>query len=314
MSNFDLTILIPAYNEEKSILELLKSVEKSHLIGIKTEVKVLINGSLDKTLAIVTNFIRTKKNDSVLWTVSDIKQRGKTKALNVGLSLSKSEIIINVDADCQLETNSLAIIYTKLKTNKEFLLVGGLDKPDFRYSDKKSLLYQFQIVHQIYREVRGRVLPVGRLMGYKHSIIENFPQFLHSEDTWLALDIAEKHGWRTVSVLTDAVVKFSPALNWLDYIKQESRFECGLPQIMAQFPELEEIYNQRRINIKQKSKKQIELEIFEKMDILKIPRERWTQMSDIIDSIIVENAQVMKKQLISKDGNWDPIGSTKNEC
>ena len=56
------------------------------------------------------------------------------------------------------------------------------------------------------------------------------------------------------------------------------------------------------------------MEIFEKMDILKIPRERWTQMSDIIDSIIVENAQVMKKQLISKDGNWDPIGSTKNEC
>ena len=65
--------------------------------------------------------------------------------------------------------------------------------------------------------------------------------------------------------------------------------------------------------MKQKSRKQIEQEVFNKMDKLKIPRIRWAQMNDIIDSIIVENAKVMKKLLISDSGNWDPIGSTKNE-
>ncbi len=211
----------------------MKSIDKSELAGITIEVKILINGSTDKTLAIVTNFIGTKKDDNILWTVLDLKQKGKTKALNEGLFLSRSEIIVDVDSDCRLEPDSLVKLYSKLKTNKELLLVGGLDKPDFKCSDKKSLLYQFQVVHQIYRETRGRVLPVGRLMGYKRSSLDKFPEFLHSEDTWLALDLAKKHGWKSVKVLMNAVVNFLPALNWLDYIKQESRFECGLPQILA---------------------------------------------------------------------------------
>lgn len=311
MSKIDLTILIPAYNEEKSILDLLKSINRSNLAGIMTEAIVLINGSTDKTLNVVMNFIRTKKNSNILWTVSDIKKGGKTEALNVGLSLSKSEIIVNVDADCRLEKYSLVRVYDKLRINKGLLLVGGLDKPDFRHSDQNNLLYQYQRVSQIYREVRGRVLPVGRLMGYKRSNIGKFPKSLHSEDTWLALDIAKRYGWESIKVIPDAVVNFSPALNWPDYIKQESRFERGFQQLLDRFPELENIYNQRRANIKHKSKEQTELEVLEKMAEFKIPRERWTELSDIINPIIAENSLMMKYQLISIKGNWDPVESTK---
>ncbi|MBI5358595.1 glycosyltransferase family 2 protein [Candidatus Amesbacteria bacterium] len=313
MHNIDLTILVPAYNEEKSILKLLNSINAANLNKINTEIIVLINGSTDNTTQVVNNFKKKKKNSNLSWVIFETNERGKTKALNLGLSMSKSEIIINIDADCKIKKESLIMIFNKLKICEQLLLVGGLDRPDFRCSDKQSLLYQFQVVHQIYREVRGRVLPVGRLMGYKRSSFDKFPKYLHSEDTWLALDLAKRHGWKSVKILTDAVVNFSPALNWLDYIKQESRFECGLPQILDQFPELENIYNQRRINVEQKSKDKIESEIFEKMDMFKIPRERWTQMNDIIDSVIIENALIMNKQLISKDGNWDPTRSTKNE-
>ena len=83
----NLSIIIPAYNEEKTIIELLKKVAEVNLDEVNKEVIVIDDFSSDNTLKLLeqnkdlfTNLIKLKKN------------MGKGAAVKEGLSIAK-EII-----------------------------------------------------------------------------------------------------------------------------------------------------------------------------------------------------------------------------
>jgi peptidoglycan-N-acetylglucosamine deacetylase len=87
------SILIPAYNEEKSIRRTIESILASNYPKKKFEIIVIDDGSKDKTLSIANRFkskivkIYTKTNG------------GKGTALNLGIKKSKGDIIFSMDAD-----------------------------------------------------------------------------------------------------------------------------------------------------------------------------------------------------------------------
>lgn len=311
MDNVSFTILVPAFNEEKNITSLLESIADSHFDRLTYfEVIVLPNGCTDNTSNIVKRFIGDNKSSHISWKIVETDNRQKSSALNLGLKNVSSEIVMNVDADCRLDPQCLNRVFGEFR-DLALLVIGALDVPNFSGRNKNELLYQFQKVHQIYREARGRVLPVGRVLAYRKSAIELFPPFLHSEDTWLALDVAKRRGWKTIKVLMEAIVYFVPATNWLDYLKQESRFECGLPQILGHFPELEPVFDNRRKGRDGLSAHEVEKIISQKLSEEGISYSRFTEMRDIMDPIIVENSRVLQAQLIDDNGRWDPIKSTK---
>lgn len=96
------SIVIPAYNEEKYILPTLKSIEQQNMANY--EVIVVANGCTDATEEIVK-----KKVNEKIRTLS-LPKANVSVARNAGALNAAGEILVFLDADTQLATNTLQLI------------------------------------------------------------------------------------------------------------------------------------------------------------------------------------------------------------
>jgi cellulose synthase/poly-beta-1,6-N-acetylglucosamine synthase-like glycosyltransferase len=87
------SVIIPAYNEEKSIARTIESIIASDYPKNKFEIIVVDDGSKDKTLEIA------KKYKSKIVKIFTKKNGGKGTALNFALKKVTGEIIFSMDAD-----------------------------------------------------------------------------------------------------------------------------------------------------------------------------------------------------------------------
>ena len=112
-----ISILIPAYNEEKVIG---KTIESALEIDYpKKEVIIIDDGSTDKTLLIAKRFQR----DNVK--VLHKENSGKATALNYGINFAKGEILTILDADTIAGKNSLKEIVKVFENAPEAGGVAG---------------------------------------------------------------------------------------------------------------------------------------------------------------------------------------------
>jgi len=96
-----LTVVIPAYNEEQGISEIMTRVLSARQglkkIGIDTmELIVVDDGSKDKTVSIANKF---SENDPLVRVISHKKNKGYGGALKTGFSQASGELIGFLDAD-----------------------------------------------------------------------------------------------------------------------------------------------------------------------------------------------------------------------
>lgn len=298
-----LSILIPAHNEQKNITNLLKDILNSSL-DTKYEVLILENGSTDDTVKRVKGFIDEVKMNN--FRLIELKTSGKTKALNKGIKESQGEIIMQIDSDCRIKENTIALLINELE-NPLIKLIGALDVPTYESIDKTTLLYKTLRSQELYRLARGRVIPIGRCLAFKRDLNIIYPEDIHSEDNWLTLNVAKKFGWEAVKVLLTSIVAYKPPLNWGDFLRQETRFDQGYLQIMAKFPEFEEVYNSRRKNkIDQNS---IINQVIDQLKDENIEKEIFFYFKDILSKIITENSESTIPEF--QGGSWNSINSTK---
>ena len=90
-------IIIPTYNEEKTLPRLLAKVLTASTSGLKKEVIVIDDGSNDNTKQILEQF---KKQIKIL---SHSHNKGKGASIRNGLKHTKSDIIIIQDADLEYD-------------------------------------------------------------------------------------------------------------------------------------------------------------------------------------------------------------------
>lgn len=116
-----ISVLTPSYNRGNLLGNLYQSLIRQDFYDF--EWVVVDDGSTDSTDEIVDKFIQEKK-----LIITYIKQSngGKHKALNRGVKESNGELILIVDSDDSLPKDSLSIIYSHYKENKENPLIGGV--------------------------------------------------------------------------------------------------------------------------------------------------------------------------------------------
>ena len=96
------SVLIPAYNEERVIERSVRQVLASERVEL--EVIVIDDGSSDRTSAVVNEHFAGDPRVRLL----TIPNGGKANALNLGLGLANGEIVIALDADTQFEPTTIA--------------------------------------------------------------------------------------------------------------------------------------------------------------------------------------------------------------
>ncbi len=100
---FNLSVLVPAYNEGKTIKQLLRKVSQVELVENMGMEIVLVNDcSTDNTLTEVAQFM-TENPEVKLVLHSHAKNQGKGAAIRSAIALSTGNIIIIQDADLEYE-------------------------------------------------------------------------------------------------------------------------------------------------------------------------------------------------------------------
>jgi glycosyltransferase involved in cell wall biosynthesis len=120
MSPTGISIVIPAYNEEKFLPDTLKSVHEAQAHFIRnfiptppTEIIVVNNASTDKT-ASVAKQLGARVVDHEVRNISSVR--------NAGIRTAQYSIVVMIDADSFLQDNALTEVYKLMKKGQT---VGG---------------------------------------------------------------------------------------------------------------------------------------------------------------------------------------------
>lgn len=114
------SIIIPAYNEEKSIARAIKSATSQSLNNI--EIIVVNDASTDKTADIVSTFASI---DNRIRLISHDTNMGLNQSRLTGLSHAQGEYIQFLDADDTLQKEATERLYTHAKTTKSDIVMMG---------------------------------------------------------------------------------------------------------------------------------------------------------------------------------------------
>lgn len=115
MNDYELSIIVPAYNCEKYIDECIESIikQKNNLI----EIIIINDGSTDKTLEKCENLQKQYQNIKII----NQKNSGVSYSRNIGIENASGKYIMFVDSDDYLEENSLEKIQELLSENIDVL-------------------------------------------------------------------------------------------------------------------------------------------------------------------------------------------------
>lgn len=184
-----ISIIAPAYNEGKNIVQNTKSLMTLHYS--KYEVIIVNDGSKDDTLQrmiesfdmVKTNFaynhaIETKDIRGIYkstnrsfakLTLIDKENGGKADALNAGINIAQQEILACIDVDCILSSDSLTRMVRPFmeEINRKVIAVGGVigvanncdvkDGTVTKYRVPDSLMGRFQVVEYLRAFLMGRM-------------------------------------------------------------------------------------------------------------------------------------------------------------
>jgi glycosyltransferase involved in cell wall biosynthesis len=130
-----LSIIIPAYNEEKTIIPLLQKVIDVKLINdIRKEIVIVNDCSQDKTEQLVTGYIHSCAGNNIIL-VNQEKNQGKGAAIRKGLSTITGDYVIIQDADMEYEPEDYNILLEVfLKENLKVLYGSRFLNPKNRHS------------------------------------------------------------------------------------------------------------------------------------------------------------------------------------
>ncbi|KKQ52140.1 hypothetical protein A2865_03335 [Candidatus Woesebacteria bacterium RIFCSPHIGHO2_01_FULL_39_17] len=144
MKKLTLSIVIPAYNEEKIIkMSLGKIIDYLKVKRYDWEIVVADDGSVDKTKDLIKNL--THKNKRIKL-VRLPQNKGKGGALKKGILAAKGKYIIFMDADLSVDLGNIDIFLKQLKKESPVVIASRRVKGA-----------EIEVHQPWHREVMGRV-------------------------------------------------------------------------------------------------------------------------------------------------------------
>lgn len=215
----DVSICIPAYNEEKSLPLFLQSLDEqsTHQVHIK-EIVVVASGCTDRTVEIVKDFQSRMKNLKLL---VQSKREGKAAAINAFLAQAQEEICVVSSADIILAAQTLEQLCLPFK-EKDVGMTGARPVP--RNNKTTFLGFAVHTLWQLHHEVALKNPKCGELIAFRK-------QF-NAISTTTPVDEASiealiKEQGLQVRYVPEAIVENKGPTTVRDFIQQRRRINYG---------------------------------------------------------------------------------------
>lgn len=219
-----ISVIIPAYNEEKNIGKAIKSILNSNYPKNKLEIIVVDDGSTDRTYEIVSKFRKQGVR------VYRKEKGGKASALNYGLKKVKSEFVLTMDADCFLEKNTLIKMVSEIQDKDTVAVL-----PSIEVYKPRNLLEKIQeteyIIMNFFRKLTASIysIPVApAAVLFKSQFFKKYGGFDENsltEDFEIGLRI-NLHGFN-IAHAYDAKVHTVVPNNFRGLMRQRVRWRYG---------------------------------------------------------------------------------------
>ena len=130
-----LSIIIPVFNEEKTISDVIKNVLSVKFPGIEREVIIVDDGSQDKTKEIIQG-LKKRKLDFIF--LAHDKNMGKGSAVKTGIAAATGDYIVIQDADLEYNPNDIPRLMVPIQKNRATVVYGTRLKrlPNFFHEER----------------------------------------------------------------------------------------------------------------------------------------------------------------------------------
>ena len=167
--NLDISVVVPAYNEEESLTELndwISRVMTKH--GFTYEILLVDDGSTDGTWA------KTRELSSINSNLKGLKfnrNHGKSAALNTGFQYASGDVVITMDADLQDNPEEIPELY-KMIMDDGYDIVSGWKK---KRHDPIGKTLPSKFFNMVTRKISGIKLHDFNcgLKAYKNVVVKN---------------------------------------------------------------------------------------------------------------------------------------------
>jgi len=167
----ELTILVPVYNEQKTLSRILKSVTSLPIDSY--EVIIVDDASTDKSPQIIETFLKNFRSEKVtIQTHRHPKNRGKGGGIQTGLKHAKGDYFVIQDADLEYNPKDITPLLRAAQENNYEVIYGSRFLGDIKTMPKANYyankmynillrrLYKTEItdMHTCYKMVRTKLM------------------------------------------------------------------------------------------------------------------------------------------------------------
>lgn len=149
------SIVVPAYNEEKTIINTILSLEKLNYPNSRYEIIIVNDSSTDSTKEVTERYIEKNKSKISIQLINQLKNKGKAEALNAALKKTKGEFFACMDADSVVDKDALLFMIDMFNKDNKLAIVT----PVMRIHEPKTLIQKFQRLEYI------TAMLISRIMG-----------------------------------------------------------------------------------------------------------------------------------------------------
>lgn len=190
------SIIIPAYNEEATIAELLKSVRAQVVDGVDFEVIVINDGSRDRTLEIL------RANPDLYDKLIDQQpNQGKGAAVIAGLKAADGDYVLFQDADMEYDPAEYA----------------GLMLPALRFDadivmGSRFLAPRYTRVHYFWNKIGNRVITTLFNLLNNTTFTDIYSCYLMYRRSLVSPAALRAHGWEQQAEILSHAVRGAKAI------------------------------------------------------------------------------------------------------
>lgn len=129
------SIIIPVFNEEKTLLQISQKVLVAPVWGLEKEIIIVDNGSTDNSLNLAQKIAREQSNVKVFTE----KERGKGAAMKLGFKVATGDILLAQDADLEYDPADYQNMIKPIIEGQTEVVNGVREKRNFKKGENLGL-------------------------------------------------------------------------------------------------------------------------------------------------------------------------------